>query len=107
MQRTRVVKGCILEDQTTEVTMSGDNVVGLFFLTELVTIVLGLSFGGFTNQRRGNQRTMHGGEQGTTEDTCDSKHVEGVHQNVVFCLENKHVIKGARNAQSIPSEKLP
>jgi len=25
--------------------------------------------------------------------------MEGVHQNVVLCLENKHVIKGARNAQ--------
>ena len=46
--RTGVVEG-VLEDQTTEVAMSND-VIGLFFLTELVTVVLGLSFSGFTNQ---------------------------------------------------------
>ena len=48
VQRALVVKGGILEDQTTEVTVCGNNVVGLFFLTELVTIVLGLSFRGLT-----------------------------------------------------------
>ena len=40
VQRATVVKGSILEDQTTEVTVSGDDVVSLFFLTELVTICL-------------------------------------------------------------------
>ena len=35
VQRTGVVKGSILEDQTTEVTVCGNDVVGLFFLTEL------------------------------------------------------------------------
>ena len=50
MQTSRIVKRCILEDQTTEVTVCGNDVVGLFFLTELVSIVLGLSLSGFTNQ---------------------------------------------------------
>ena len=59
VQGTGVVEGSVLEDQTTKVTVSGDDVICLFFLTEFVTIVLGLSFGGFTNQRRGNQRTVH------------------------------------------------
>ena len=40
VQRAGVVEGSVLEDQTTKVTVSGDNVVGLFFLTKLVTIVL-------------------------------------------------------------------
>ena len=88
-----------MEDQTTKVTMSGNDVVGLFFLTELVTIVLGLGFGGFTNQRRGNQRTVHCTEQRTTEDTSDAQHVEGVHQDVVLCLEDKHVVEGATDTQ--------
>ena len=55
MQASRIVKRCILEDQATKVTMSGNNVVGLFFLTELVAIVLRLGFGGLTNQRRSNE----------------------------------------------------
>ena len=36
VQRTGVVEGCVLEDQTTEVTVSGNDVVGLFFLTCLL-----------------------------------------------------------------------
>ena len=99
MQRTGVVERCVLEDQTTKVTVSGDDVVSLFLLTELVTIVLGLSFGGFTNQRRGNQRTVHCTEQRTTEDTSDTQHVEGVHQDVVLCLEDQHVVEGATDTQ--------
>ena len=63
VQGTGVVESSVLEDQTTKVTVSGNNVVCFFFLTKLVTIVLGLSFGGFTNQRRGNQRTVHCTEQ--------------------------------------------
>ena len=35
-----IIERSILEDQTTEVTMSGNDVVSLFFLSELVTIVL-------------------------------------------------------------------
>ena len=44
VQRAGVVEGSVLEDQATEVTVGSDDVVGLFFLTELITIVLGLSF---------------------------------------------------------------
>ena len=55
MQASRIVKRCILEDQATKVAMSGDNVVGFLFLTELVAIVLRLGFGGLTNQRRSNE----------------------------------------------------
>jgi len=40
VQRTGVVERGILEDQTTKVTVCSNDVVGLFFLTELVTIVL-------------------------------------------------------------------
>ena len=69
MQGTGVVERSVLEDQTTEVTVSGDDVVGLFFLTELVTIVLGLSFCGFTNQRRSNQTSMHSREKRSTSNT--------------------------------------
>ena len=99
VQRARIVERSILENQTTEVSMCCNNVVGLFFLTKLVTVVLRLCFGSLADQRRSNQRTMHGGEQGTTEDTCDSQHVEGVHQDVVLCLENKHVVKRTGDTQ--------
>ena len=55
MQASRIVKRCILEDQATKISVSSDNVIGFFFLTELVTIVLRLGFGGLTNQRRSNE----------------------------------------------------
>ena len=42
VERTGVVERSILEDKTTKVSMSSNDVVGLFFLTELVTIVLRL-----------------------------------------------------------------
>ena len=99
VQRTGVVEGSVLEDQATEVTVSGDDVVGLFFLTELVTIVLGLGFSSFTNERRRNQRTVHRREQRPTKDTCDSKHVERVHEDVVLCLEDQHVVERTRDAE--------
>ena len=37
VKTTGVVERCILEDQTTEVSMSSNDVIGLFFLTKLVT----------------------------------------------------------------------
>ena len=67
--------------------MSSNNVVGLFFLTKLVTVVLRNILSGFTNQTRSNQRAVHRTEQRTTEHTSNSKHVEGVHQDIMFCLE--------------------
>ena len=42
---------------------------------------------------------MHGGEQGTTEHTSHTKHVEGVHQDVVLSLEHQHVVEGAGDTQ--------
>ena len=79
--------------------MCCNDVVGLFFLTELVTIVLRLVFSSLTNERRRNQRTVHRREQGPTKDTCDSKHVEGVHEDVVLCLEDQHVVERTRDAE--------
>ena len=45
-----IVKGRILEDQTTEVAMSGNDVVCLFFLSELVAVVLANFFRCLTNK---------------------------------------------------------
>ena len=98
-KRTGVVEGCVLEDQTTEVTVCSNDVVGLFFLTELVTIVLGLGFGGLTNQRRSNQTSVHCREQRTTEHPSNTEHMERVHKDVVFCLEDKHVVKSTRDTK--------
>ena len=49
VQRAAVVKGSILEDETTKVAVSRNDIVSLFFLTEFVTVVLGLRFSRFTN----------------------------------------------------------
>ena len=50
VQAAAVVEGCVLEDQATEVTVGSHDVVGLFFLTKLITVVVALIFGGFTHQ---------------------------------------------------------
>merc|ERR1712022_35542 len=94
-----VVEGSVLEDQATEVTVGSHDVVGLFLLAELVAVVLGLGLGGFTHQGGGHQGAVHGGEQGATEHTCNTQHVEGVHQNVVLSLEHQHVVERAGDAQ--------
>ena len=79
--------------------MSGDDVVGLFFLTELVAIVLGLSFSRLTDERRSNQTSVHSREQRSTEYPSNTEHVERMHKDVVLCLENKHVVECARDAK--------
>ncbi|QXE22254.1 glutamate-cysteine ligase family 2 [Richelia sinica FACHB-800] len=38
-------------------------------------------------------------EQATTEYTSYTKHVEGVHQDVVFCLEHDHEVEGTGDTQ--------
>merc|ERR1711991_771435 len=99
VKATAVVEGGVLEDQATEVTVGSHDVVSLFLLAELVAVVLGLALGGFTHQGGGHQGAVHGGEQGSTEHTCDTQHVEGVHQDVVLGLEHQHEVEGAGDAQ--------
>ena len=50
VQRTAVVERGVLEDQPSEVAMCSHDVVGLFFLPELVAVVLRFGFGGLTYQ---------------------------------------------------------
>jgi len=49
VKRTRVIKRSILEDQTTKVTVGGNDVISFFLLTELVAVILTLGFGSLTN----------------------------------------------------------
>ena len=99
MQRARIVERSILEDQTTEVSMCCNNVVGLFFLTELVTIVLRLCFSGFTYKTGSNETSVHSREKRSTEYPSNTEHMERVHKDVVFCLEYKHIVKSTRNTK--------
>jgi len=99
VQRTGVVEGGVLEDEATEVTVSGYNVVGLFFLSELVTVVLGFVLSRFTNERRSNQTSVHSTKEAATEYPSHTEHVERMHENVVFCLEDEHVVKRARDSE--------
>ncbi|CAI8156190.1 MAG: Uncharacterised protein [Prochlorococcus marinus str. MIT 9215] len=50
MQAAAVVEAGVLEDQTTEVAVGCNDVVGLFLLAKLVAVVLRFAFGGFTDQ---------------------------------------------------------
>lgn len=40
VKASAIVKGCVLEDKASEITVGGHNVIRLFFLTELVSIIL-------------------------------------------------------------------
>jgi hypothetical protein len=42
---------------------------------------------------------VHGGEQGATEHTGHTQHVEGVHQDVVLSLEHQHEVEGTGDTQ--------
>ena len=48
--------------------MGGDDVVSLLLLAELVAKVGGLVLGGLADEGRGDQRAVHGREEGTAED---------------------------------------
>jgi hypothetical protein len=96
---TGVVERRVLEDQTTKVTVCCNNVVSLFFLTELVTCVCRFVLGSLTDEGRGYEGTVHSGEKGTTEYTSNTKHVEWVHEDVVLSLENDHEVESTRNSQ--------
>ena len=108
MERTTVVKGSILEDQATEVTVSSNDVVGLFFLTELVTIVLRLGFSGFTNQRRSNQRTVRMRENREPPKTPATPSMwKGRIRMLCSAWKTSYVVEGATNTKSIASENEP
>ena len=99
VQGTAVVERRVLEDQTTEVAVRCHDVVGLFLLAKLVAVVLRLRLGRLTHQRGGDERTVHCGEQRTAEDSGHTQHVEGVHQDVVLCLEHQHEVESTRDPQ--------
>ena len=68
VESTGVVERGVLEDKTAKVSMGGDDVVSLLLLAELVAKVGGLVLGGLADEGRGDQRAVHGREEGTAED---------------------------------------
>ena len=99
VQRARIVERSILENQTTEVSMCCNNVVRLFFLTKLVTIVLRLCFSGFTYKTGSNETSVHSREKRSTEYPSNTEHVERMHKDIVLSLEDQHVIECSRNTK--------
>src|SRR6056300_991700 len=99
MKTAAVIKACILEDQTTKVTMSGYNIVRFFFLSKFIAIVLRHILSRFTYKTRRDKATVHSTKQATPKYTSNSQHMERVHENVVFSLEDQHVIKRSRNSE--------
>ncbi len=107
VQGAAVVEGGILEDQTAKIPVGRYDVVGLFFLAELVTVVLGLGFSGFSYQGRSYQAAVHGAEQRTAKYPSYTQHVEGVHEDVVLSLEHQHEVECPRNPQWHPIREGP
>ena len=99
MERARVVKGCILENQSSEVAVSCDDVVSLFFLTKFVAIVMRLGFSRLSNKAACDQASVHSTKERPTKYTSHAKHVERMHENIMFSLEYQHVIEGSANTK--------
>ena len=99
MKSTGVVERGILEDKATKVTVCGHDVVRLLLLTEFVASIGRLILGGLADERRGDERAMHGREEGPTKDTGNPEHVEGMHQNVMLGLEDKHEVERPRDSK--------
>mmetsp|Transcript_47819 Transcript_47819/g.107337 ORF Transcript_47819/g.107337 Transcript_47819/m.107337 type:complete len:396 (+) Transcript_47819:127-1314(+) len=93
VKRTGVVEGSILEDKTTEICVCCRDGISLILLTEYVTVVKGLRTSSLCKERRGYKRTVHCGEERTTEDTCYTKNVERMHEDLVLSLEDKHEVE--------------
>ena len=92
---TRVVEGSVLEDQASKVSVSGHNVVCLFFSSSVVSRI----------KRRSDQGDVHGGNEQSTKDSGDSSHMKRVEENIVFGLEDQHEIEGSANTKLSQSEK--
>ena len=99
MEATAIVKASILKDKTTKVSVRGDNVVRLFFLSKFIAIVQTFLFRGFTNQRTRDQRAMHGREQSPTKYAGNTQHMERMHKNIMFSLKNEHEVERTGNAK--------
>ena len=59
VERAAIIKASILEDQTSEVTMCGNDVVSLFLLTKLVSIILADLFGSLPNKGGRDEASVH------------------------------------------------
>ena len=59
VERARVIKASILENQTSEVTMCGNDIVSLFLLTKLVSIILADLLGSLPNKGGRNETSVH------------------------------------------------
>ena len=99
MKGPRVVKASVLENKPTKIAVRCNDVVGFFFLTKFVTIIVAFVFSCFTYKARCDKRSMHRTKKTATEYTRHAKHVEWVHENVVLRLEHEHVIESSRDTQ--------
>ena len=95
VERTRIVERRVLEDETTKVTMCSRDGVSFGDLAKVVTSVEREIASSFCEKRGSDERTMHSGEERATEDCSDTKEVEWMHEDVVFCLEDEHEVEGA------------
>mmetsp|Transcript_67693 Transcript_67693/g.162501 ORF Transcript_67693/g.162501 Transcript_67693/m.162501 type:complete len:334 (+) Transcript_67693:42-1043(+) len=93
METTRVVEGSILENKTTEISMSCGDGISFILLTENITVVKRFRTCSFCKERGSNERTMHSGEERTTENTSNTKNMERMHKDLVLCLEDKHEVE--------------
>ena len=96
MKTTAIIERSVLEDESSEVPVGSDDVVGLFFLSELVSIVLWLIISSLSNKRRCNQWSVHSTEQCSTEHTSNTDHMERMHKDIMFCLEYEHEVERTR-----------
>ena len=93
MQRARIFQRGILEDQATEVAVSGDDVVRLLFLAEFVTVVW-LTSSVVSLMRLEVTKLLHS-IKAPTEYASNAQHMNKK-ENIVLRLEDKHIVESSR-----------
>ena len=99
VQRTGVVKRRVLEDQSTEITVCGYDIISFFLLAKSVSCISRFVFRSFTDQRGRYKRSVHCAEQGSAKYACYIQHVKRMHQDILFRLEYNHKVESTRDTQ--------
>ena len=105
MQRPAIVKRSILKNKTSKVSMSCNNVVGLFLLAELIAVVLAYFLSRLSNKTRSDQASVHSTKQSTAEYAGNAQHMKRMHENIVLRLEDKHIVESSRDTEGHPIRK--
>ena len=108
MQATAIVERSVLENKTYQNNRELPRCCTSLLLVQIYihSFEITVSVVSRTMEDR-DKGTMHSTEQTPTKYAGNTKHMERMHKNIMFGLEDEHKVEGAEMPSGIPSEKLP